>query len=281
MLSLTDTFTLHNGVKIPCLGFGTWQATEEAGVAAAQEAIKAGYRLFDSAAAYGTEANVGTAIRASGLDRKDFFVTSKVWNDDRGYETTLAAFERTLENFGLDYLDLYLIHWPASARRFENWEEINLETWRAMTELYKAGRIRAIGVSNFLPHHLRALMETEVPPMVDQIEYHPGQTQQETVDYCKANHIVVEAWSPLGTGEMLKNPQLNQIAASYGRSAAQLCLRWCLQNGVLPIAKSVTPARIRQNGQIFDFSLSEADMAAINAMPYFGGSPYHPDKNEF
>ena len=224
---------------------------------------------------------MGTAIRASGLDRKDFFVTSKVWNDDRGYETTLAAFERTLENFGLDYLDLYLIHWPASARRFENWEEINLETWRAMTELYKAGRIRAIGVSNFLPHHLRALMETEVPPMVDQIEYHPGQTQQETVDYCKANHIVVEAWSPLGTGEMLKNPQLNQIAASYGRSAAQLCLRWCLQNGVLPIAKSVTPARIRQNAQIFDFSLSEADMAAINAMPYFGGSPYHPDKNEF
>lgn len=281
MLSLADTFTLRNGVKIPCLGFGTWQATEEIGVTAAQEAIKVGYRLFDSAAAYGTEANVGKAIRASGLERKDFFVTSKVWNDDRGYETTLAAFERTLENFGLDYLDLYLIHWPASARRFENWEEINLETWRAMTELYKAGKIRAIGVSNFLPHHLKALMSTEVPPMVDQIEYHPGQTQAETVEYCKANHIIVEAWSPLGTGEMLKNPQLNQLAASYGRSAAQLCLRWCLQNGVLPIAKSVTPARIRENTQIFDFSLSEADMALINAMPYFGGSPYHPDKNEF
>ena len=150
-----------------------------------------------------------------------------------------------------------------------------------MTELYKAGKIRAIGVSNFLPHHLKALMSTEVPPMVDQIEYHPGQTQAETVEYCKANHIIVEAWSPLGTGEMLKNPQLNQLAASYGRSAAQLCLRWCLQNGVLPIAKSVTPARIRENAQIFDFSLSEADMALINAMPYFGGSPYHPDKNEF
>lgn len=209
------------------------------------------------------------------------FVTSKVWNTERGYEKTIAAFEKTLSDLGLDYLDLYLIHWPASSSQYDNWEEINLETWRAMTELYKAGRIKSIGVSNFLPHHLKALMKTEVPPMVNQIEYHPGLTQAETVEYCKKHSILVEAWSPLGTGRMLNNETLKSIAGKYKKSVAQLCIRWCLQNGVLPLPKSVTPARIVENADVFDFEITAEDLNAINDMPYFGGSGLHPDKINF
>lgn len=177
----------------------------------------------------------------------------------------------------LDYLDLYLIHWPASAQQFDNWEEINCETWRAMTELYKEGKIKAIGVSNFRPHHLKALMETEVKPMVDQVEFHPGFMQADIVDYCRANGILVEAWSPLGMGRMLKNEQLGKIAAKYGKSTAQLCIRWCLQNGVVPLPKSITPSRIEQNKDVFDFCISDEDMAEINSMEYCGGSGLDPD----
>ena len=282
MHTLQDTFTLHNGYPIPCVGFGTWQTPDgETAVMAVSEAIKAGYRHIDAAACYENEVGVGQGIRASGIERERLFVTSKVWNTERGYEKTLAAFEKTCADLNLEYLDLYLIHWPASASRFDNWEEINLETWRAMTELYKAGKIRAIGVSNFLPHHLEALMKTEVLPMVNQIEYHPGMTQPETVAYCKRNGILVEAWSPLGTGRMLSNETLKAIAGKYQKSAAQLCIRWCLQNGVLPLPKSVTPSRILENTKVFDFEISAEDMAVINGMPYFGGSGLHPDQVRF
>jgi len=209
------------------------------------------------------------------------FVTSKVWNPDRGYETTLAAFEKTLKDLGLGYLDLYLIHWPAAAHQFENWEEINLATWKAMTELYKAGKIRAIGVSNFKPHHLKALMETEVAPMVNQIEFHPGFTQDETVEYCKAHGIAVEAWSPLGTGAMLTRPELISIAEKYHKSVAQLCVRFALQRGVIPLPKSVTPSRIEENLKVFDFTISDEDMAAIGALPDFGSKGLDPDAVDF
>ena len=188
MKTLYDTFRLRNGVEIPCIGFGTWQTPDgDTAVMAVSEAIRAGYRHIDTAACYGNEVGVGRGIKASGLEREKLFVTSKVWNTERGYDKTLSAFEKTISDLGLDYLDLYLIHWPASSFQFENWEEINLGTWRAMTELYKAGRIKAIGVSNFLSHHLKALTETEIPPMVNQIEYHPGLTQAETVAYCREN----------------------------------------------------------------------------------------------
>ncbi|EKV58270.1 aldo/keto reductase [Brachyspira hampsonii] len=280
--SLKDTFTLSNGYKIPCIGFGTWQAPDgETAVNAVKEAIKLGYKHIDTAAIYGNEKSIGKAIKESGINREELFITSKVWNKDRGYKTTLAAFEKTLNDLSLDYLDLYLIHWPASVNKFNDWDNINLETWRAMTELYKAGKIKSIGVSNFMPHHLKSLMETEIKPMVNQIEFHPGFMQEETYKYCNDNNILIEAWSPLGTGKMLDNDTLKQIAKKYNKSAAQICIRWCIQNNTLPLPKSVTPSRIKENTEIFDFVISDEDMKTINAMEYFGGSGHHPDKVNF
>lgn len=282
MLSPKDSFMLGNGCAIPCLGFGTWQTPNgKTAVTAVRTALEKGYRHIDTAAIYGNETGVGQGIAASGLKRDEIFVTSKLWNDSRGYESAFRAFEKTLADLRLDYLDLYLVHWPASASRFSDWENINLETWRALTELYKAGRIRAIGVSNFLPHHLEALMQTAVPPMVNQIEYHPGYRQEETVQYCRQHGILVEAWGPLGTGKMLSNPLLAAIAEKYGKSVAQLCIRWCLQNQTLPLPKSVTPSRIEENADIFNFAISPEDMDTINNMPYCGGSGLHPDQVKF
>jgi len=282
MRSITDTFTLRNGYKMPCLGYGTWQTPDgQVAVDSVKEALRVGYRHIDGAAAYHNEECVGRGIKESGVAREDIFITSKLWNDERGYDTTLRAFDKTLADLGLEYLDLYLIHWPASSSRFDNWEQLNLDTWRAMTELYKAGRIRAIGVSNFHEHHLRALMETEVLPMVNQIEFHPGQMQEELVSYCKANDILVQAWSPLGQGNLIGHETITTMAEKYGKTPAQLILRWVLQNSVVPLSKSITPSRILENSQIFDFEIADDDMATICAMPYVGGSGLHPDEVKF
>lgn len=282
MNKLTDSFVLSNGCSIPCVGFGTWQTPDgETATNAVKHAIQSGYRHIDAAAIYGNEVSVGKGIALSGVPREELFITSKVWNTERGYEKTMAAFEKTLKDLQLDYLDLYLIHWPASHSQFENWDELNLGTWKAMTELYKAGRIRAIGVSNFLEHHLASLLKTEVKPMVNQIEFHPGLMQADLVAHCREHGILIEAYSPLGTGRMLGNETLKAIADKYGKSVAQVCIRWVLQNGVLPLPKSITPAWIESNTQVFDFVLADEDMAAINAMPYCGGSGNHPDEVPF
>ena len=278
MKNLNDKVKLHNGYEIPCLGYGTYKVNGDEGVSVVQKAIAAGYRHIDTATFYGNEVEVGKAIRACGVPRKELFITSKVWKTERGYESTKASFLKTLEDMQLDYLDLYLIHWPASSCQFENWEEINLETWRAMIELYKEGKIRAIGVSNFLPHHLHALMQTEVKPMVNQLEYHPGEMQEETVAYCKEHGILVEAWSPLGRGRIFENELLLRLAEKYGKTLPQICLRWELQNGIVPLPKTMSWERMNENADIFDFEISEEDMILLNTMEKCGGSGLHPDK---
>lgn len=276
-------FRLNNGVLIPSVGFGTWQTPDgDVAVKAVKYALSDGYRHIDTAAVYANEKSVGKGIAESKVSRDKIFVTSKVWNTDRGYDATLRAFDKTLADLGLDYLDLYLIHWPASPGRFTDWKDINADTWRAMERLYAEKRIRAIGVSNFMPHHLDALLEkAQIMPMVNQIEFHPGFMQKECVEYCKANNILVEAWSPLGTGRLLSNETLKQIAAKYNKSVAQICIRWALQNGTLPLPKSVNPERIKENLEVFDFNISEEDMLTINGMGYCGGSGLDPDKVEF
>lgn len=280
MKSLKSTYKLYNGTEIPCIGFGTWQTPDgKTAVESVKCALETGYRHIDTAAAYGNEKSVGQAIAESGIDRKEIFVTTKLWNSQRGYDKTLKAFDKSLKALGLDYLDLYLIHWPSNKTAGA---QENSDTWRAFEKLYADGSIRAIGVSNFLVHHLEALALTaNIAPMVNQIEFHPGQMQSEVLGYCRANNILIEAWSPLGTGKMLSNPELQAIAAKYGKSVAQLCIRWCLQNGTLPLPKSVTPSRIEENAEVFDFSIDQGDMDRINAMPYIGGSGLDPDKVKF
>ncbi len=276
-------FKLNNGIEIPSIGFGTWQTPDGAtAISAVKTAIKAGYRHIDTAAIYKNEKSIGEGIKESGVDRKELFVTSKLWNSERGYEKTLKAFEKTLNDLQLDYLDLYLIHWPAIEKQFKDWKNINAETWRAMEELYSQGKIKTIGVSNFLTKHLEPLLETaKVKPAINQIEYHPGFMQHDTVALCGENNITVEAWSPLGTGKMLNNETLIAIAKNYNVSVAQLCIRWVLQHDVLPLPKSVTPHRIKENIQIDDFEISSEDMQTINKMEYFGGSGLNPDKLAF
>ncbi len=279
----TNSVTLNNGIIIPSIGYGTWQTADgEIAVNCVKSAIEAGYTHLDTAAIYGNEKSVGHAIKESGVDRSKLFVTSKLWNTERGYDKAMTAFDLTLNNLQLDYLDLYLIHWPANAKQFSNWKEINAETWKALEVLYKAGRIKAIGTSNFLRPYLEALLESaDVKPAVNQIEFHPGFRQEETVAFSKANNIAVEAWSPLGTGKMIDNELLKSIAGGYNKSVAQLCIRWVLQNGVIPLPKSTNAGRIKENLEVFDFEIREEDMQTINGMEYFGGSGLNPDEVGF
>lgn len=275
-------YFLSNGIKIPCIGFGTWQITNsEVVFDAVTSALKTGYRHIDTAAIYRNEESIGDAIAASGISRTDVFVTSKVWNKCRGYDMTMQAFERTLSKLKLEYLDLYLIHWPANELQYENWNELNLDTWRALAHLYKNGVVKCIGVSNFKPHHLKSLLDTEIVPMVNQIEYHPGHNNDETVNFCRQNNIRIEAWSPLGSGRVLENELLVRMAEKYNKSTAQICIRWCLQNGVLPLPKSVNKNRIVDNLNVFDFDISDDDMKLIDGMNPCGFSGFDPDNVDF
>ena len=272
MNKLTDSFVLSNGVKVPCVGYGTYQAPNgDITKNCVIEALNVGYRHVDTAFAYGNETAVGEGIKASGVARDEIFVTTKHWVTMRGYEKATEAIDISLKNLGLDYLDLYLIHWPCVEKVSPDWKEINAGTWKAFEDAYKSGKIRAIGVSNFQKKHYDALAEMcEIKPMVNQIEFHPGYTQMDTVNYSKEQGMLVQAFSPLGCGAVLSDATLAEIAAKYGKSVAQVCLRFVLQSGLNVLTKSVTPSRILENTQIFDFELSAEDMATIAAMPELG-----------
>ncbi|MEK3912324.1 aldo/keto reductase [Paenibacillus sp. FSL H7-0331] len=262
--NLQDTITLHNGTEMPWLGIGVFKVEEGPElVQAVQTAIGHGYRSIDTAAIYGNEAGVGQGIREgiekASIAREAVFVTSKVWNADLGYEATLAAYEDSLNKLGLDYLDLYLIHWPVQGKY--------KEAWRALETLYQAGRVKAIGVSNFQIHHLEDLMKDAViKPMVNQVEYHPRLTQKELQAFCRQHDIQLAAWSPLMQGQLLDDPDLQEIATRYGKSVAQIIIRWDLQNGVVTIPKSTKEHRIVENAAVFDFQLTDADMQRIDGL---------------
>ena len=276
---LSDAFTLANGVQIPCVGYGTWQ-TPNGGVTAAcvRNAIAAGYRHVDTAFIYGNEQEVGQGVRASGVPRRELFLTTKHWVTERGYKKTLAAIDTSLSLLGLDYIDLYLVHWPCVEKASPHWKEHNAETWGAFESALRAGKLRAIGVSNYQQKHLEALWETaEIRPMVDQLEYHPGYTQPETVRFAQENGILVEAWSPLGSGAVLKDASLSEMAKQLGVSVARLCVRFALQNGVLPLPKSTNPARMADNARVFGFEIPAGMMEAIAAMPRLGFSGWLPE----
>ena len=283
MKSLTDTYELHNGIKIPCVGFGTWQTpNNETGVAAVKKALEVGYRHIDTASGYDNERSVGIAVKESGIPREEIFITSKLKNSDHGYEATVKAFEKTMEELGMEYLDLYLIHWPNPIQFRDNWKEANAGTWKAFEEFYKAGRIKSIGVSNFRPHHMEALLESaEVAPMVNQIRLCPGDVHKETLDYCKKHNMILEAYSPLGTGKVFDVDAMKDLAQKYGKTIAQICLRWSLQKNFLPLPKSVTPNRIEENADIFDFELNDEDVEMMTKMTGCCGTSKDPDKTSF
>lgn len=283
LTSLTSDLKLSNGVTIPGLGYGTYQTPPEDAYRAVTDALAVGYRHIDTAARYGNESGVGQAVKDSGLKREEVFITSKLWNTERGYDKTMAAFEKTLAELGTDYLDLYLIHWPANEKQFgQEAAALNLDTWRAFEDLYKAGKIKAIGVSNFMPNHLEALLaQAEIKPMVNQIEVHPGWPQTEAIRYCQRNDILVEAWAPLGEAAALSNSVLAKIAAKYDHTPAQVCLRWEIQQGILPLPKSVHKERMAENTKLFDFELTEDEMDIIGALRNLGGQCKVPDQVDF
>ncbi|MGB8954490.1 MAG: aldo/keto reductase [Tumebacillaceae bacterium] len=270
---ITDSAVLTNGVKMPYFGLGVWRTKEgEEVINSVLYALKAGYRHIDTAAVYGNEEGVGQAIRESGVKREELFVTTKVWNENQRQGNVREACEDSLKKLGLDYVDLYLIHWPVAGKY--------KETWKEMEKLYKEGKVRAIGVSNFHVHHLQDLLaDCEIKPMVNQVEFHPYLTQNELRAFCREQGIQFEAWSPLMQGDFLNEPVITEMAAKYGRAASQIVLRWDLQHEVVTIPKSVKEARIIENANIFDFELSAEDVAKLDALNK--GHRYGPDPDNF
>ncbi len=274
-LTITSTLKLNNGVEMPMFGLGTFLSQRgDTTRKAVQNALEAGYRHVDTAAIYGNEADVGAGVRESGIPRAEIFITTKVWNDDQGYDSTLQAFDASLNRLKMDYVDLYLIHWPVTGKR--------LDTWRALIQLYEQKRCRAIGVSNYTIRHLKELLaDSPLVPMVNQFELHPFNNHKELVDYCMGQKIAVTSYSPLARGRKLADPALADIASRYHKSPAQAAIRWVLQHGLIVIPKSVHPERILENAQVFDFEIIQEDMDALDGLNenYSVVSPdWAPDK---
>ena len=277
---------LRNGIEIPDIGFGTWNIPYgEDCEKAVFEAIKAGYRHIDTAGAYGNERSVGLGVKAAlseGLieKRSDIFITSKLWNTNRSYNKAFRGFDKSMRNLDLDYIDLYLIHWPANKVRYKNPDEVNAVAWQALEELYEDGRVKSIGVSNFLPHHIEELKKSaKVLPMVNQIELHVGYMQEDVVEYNNNNGIITEGYSPLGTGALLDNEILWEMAKKYQTTAPAICISFLRKRGIIPLPKTTSPDRMSENLRLI--RIDEEDMEILNKLPYIGGHAHNPDEVDF
>ena len=278
-LNKTEHYILNNGVEIPAIAFGTYKAADGKSADVIRAAIEAGYRYFDTASFYGTETYLAQAARESGISRDEIFIASKLWKTEMGYENVKYAFERSLDKLNTDYLDLYLIHWPLPDPEYKDWKQLDKETWRAMEELYQAGKVRAIGLSNFLPHHIDNILEDcTVRPAVDQIEYHPGYSQEAAVQYCKERNILVQAWSPIGRQRVLEEPLVLELAGKYAVSPAQICLKFAVQRGIIPLPKSSSVERMKENLDLYSFEMEREDIWRLATMPQAGWSGEHPDR---
>ena len=273
------SFKINTECKLPPIGYGTYKSVGGDCTAIFREALRQGYRYIDTASFYGNEVEIGTAIKESGLKRTDLLLASKVWKTEMGYDETLRAAEHSLSRLGTDYLDLYLIHWPRPDLQMSEWEKLDRETWRAMERLLDEGVLRAIGVSNFLPHHIENLAVTgNVAPAVNQIEFHPGYPQLETVAYCHTQNILPQAWSPLGRTRVLAHPLIQTLSENYGKTPAQICLNYALMHGVMPLPKASSPERMRENLDAASFSMEAEDVAVLDEMETVGWSGLHPGK---
>lgn len=279
VLNKMEHYILNNGVEIPAVAFGTYKAADGKSADVIRTAIEAGYRYFDTASFYGTETYLAEAVRESGISRDEIFIASKLWKTEMGYDNVKKAFRRTLENLETDYLDLYLIHWPLPEPGYKEWKQLDKETWRAMEELYQEGKIRAIGLSNFLPHHIENILEDcTVRPAVDQIEYHPGYSQEAVVQYCKERDILVQAWSPIGRQRVLTEGLVQELAEKYGVSPARICLKFAVQRGIIPLPKSSSMERMKDNLDLYSFEMEQEDIWRLATMPQAGWSGEHPDR---
>lgn len=271
--------TLSNGVRIPRIIFGTYKAALNGDESTIRLAIDCGYRGFDTASFYGNEQYVGTAVQRSGIPREEFFLTSKLWKTEMGYRNAKEALSKTLENLKTDYLDLYLIHWPLPSPDYRDWKQLDLDTWRALEEAYESGIVKSIGLSNFLPHHIENIIQNcRVRPMVDQMEYHPGHSQEAVLQYCRKQNILVQAWSPLGRKRILEDPLILSLADKYQVTPAQICLRFSVQRGVIPLPKASDAKRMKENLDLFSFELETEDLYQLMCMPPSGWSGEHPDR---
>lgn len=278
-LNKTEHYILNNGVEIPAIAFGTYKVADGKSADVIRAAIEAGYRYFDTASFYGTETYLAQAVRESGISRDEIFIASKLWKTEMGYENVKYAFECSLDKLNTDYLDLYLIHWPLPDPEYKDWKQLDKETWRAMEELYQAGKVRAIGLSNFLPHHIDNILEDcTVRPAVDQIEYHPGYSQEAAVQYCKERNILVQAWSPIGRQRVLEEPLVLELAEKYAVSPAQICLKFAVQRGIIPLPKSSSVERMKENLDLYSFEMEREDIWRLATMPQAGWSGEHPDR---
>ena len=279
MKSLSDVYVLSNKIGIPCIGFGTWQSPDgKVTVDSVKAAIKEGYRHIDTAQMYKNEESVGQGVKESGINREDIFITSKLSNTIRGYDATIKSFDESLRKLGTDYMDLFLIHWPNPIHFRDSWQESNADTWRAFEKLYNDGKLKSIGISNFHKHHIVELLKiASIVPMVNQIRLCPGDTQDEFVDYCEYKDILLEAYRPLGVGKIFEVEEGRQLADKYNRTVAQICIRFSLQKGFLPLPKSINESRIVENAQVFDFELSEGDVDLLSNLKGCVGYSADPD----